>query len=88
MIDDDVEVEYSESILELADKVIGSKNSLSLGWHYRSRHTSLIDFSNLYFYDNKLTVFASNDVGSQVIHKFVENSQYRGGLISQKLKQL
>ena len=31
MIDDDVEVEYSESILELADKVIGSKNSLSLG---------------------------------------------------------
>ena len=80
MIDDDVEVEYSESILELADKVIGSKNSLSLGWHYRSRHTSLIDFSNLYFYDNKLTVFASNDVGSQVIHKFVENSQYRGGV--------
>ena len=27
------------SVLELADKVIGSKNSLSLGWHYRSRHT-------------------------------------------------
>ena len=80
MLDDDVEVEYSESILELADKVIGSKNSLSLGWHYRSRHTSLIDFSNLYFYDNKLTVFASNDVGSQVIHNFVENSQYRGGV--------
>ena len=86
MIDDDVEVEYSESILELADKVIGAKNSLSLGWHYRSRHTSLIDFSNLYFYDNKLTVFASNDVGSQVIHKFVENSQYRGGVNHPEVK--
>ena len=80
MLEDDVDVEYSESILELADKVIGSKNSLSLGWHYRSRHTSLIDFSNYYFYDNKLTVFASNDVGSQVVHKPVENSQYRGGV--------
>ena len=80
ILEDDVEVEYSESILELADKVIGSKNALSLGWHYRSRHTSLIDFSNYYFYDNKLTVFASNDVGSQVVHKPVENSQYRGGV--------
>ena len=80
ILDDDVDVEYSESILELADKVIGSKNALSLGWHYRSRHTSLIDFSNYYFYDNKLTVFASNDVGSQVVHKPVENSQYRGGV--------
>ena len=80
ILDEDVDVEYSESILELADKVIGSKNALSLGWHYRSRHTSLIDFSNYYFYDNKLTVFASNDVGSQVVHKPVENSQYRGGV--------
>ena len=80
ILEDDVDVEYSESILELADKVIGSKNALSLGWHYRSRHTSLIDFSNYYFYDNKLTVFASNDVGSQVVHKPVENSQYRGGV--------
>ena len=34
ILDDDVDVEYSESILELADKVIGSKNALSLGWHY------------------------------------------------------
>ena len=80
ILEDDVDIEYSESILELADKVIGSKNALSLGWHYRSRHTSLIDFSNYYFYDNKLTVFASNDVGSQVVHKPVENSQYRGGV--------
>ena len=79
-LEEDVEVEYSESILELADKVIGSKNSLSLGWHYRSRHNSLIDFSNFYFYDSKLTVFASNNVASKVILKPVENSQYRGGV--------
>ena len=86
ILEDDVDVEYSESILELADKVIGSKNALSLGWHYRSKHTSLIDFSNYYFYDNKLTVFASNDVGSKVVHKPVENSQYRGGVNRPEVK--
>ena len=88
LLEDDIETEYSESILELSDKVIGSRNALSLGWHYRSNHNSLIDFSNYYFYDNKLTVFASNDVGSKVIHRPVENSQYRGGVNLPEVKEV
>lgn len=28
-----------------------------LGWHYRSRHDALIDFSNRHYYENRLLVF-------------------------------
>ncbi len=34
-----------------------------LRWHYRSRHESLITVSNHEFYDNRLVVFPSPDVG-------------------------
>ena len=36
-----------------------------LKWHYRSRHESLITVSNHEFYDNRLVVFPSPDVGKQ-----------------------
>lgn len=40
---------------------------LHLLWHYRSRHESLIAFSNQQFYDNKLLTFPSpNDLESEV----------------------
>ena len=77
--DEDIEIEDNESILELADKVI-SNNGCSLGWHYRSRHQSLIAFSNHYFYDDALTIFASNSVGSEVKFHPVEAPNYRGGV--------
>ena len=77
--DEDIEIEDNESILELADKVI-SDNGCSLGWHYRSRHQSLIAFSNHYFYDNSLTIFASNTVGSEVKFHQVINPNYRSGV--------
>ena len=38
-----------------------------LKWHYRSRHESLIAYSNMQYYDNKLYTFPSpNDLVSQV----------------------
>ena len=38
-----------------------------LKWHYRSRHESLIAYSNMKYYDNKLYTFPSpNDLVSQV----------------------
>ena len=77
--DEDIEIEDNESILELADKVI-SDNGCSLGWHYRSRHQSLIAFSNHYFYDDSLTIFASNSVGSEVKLHQVINPNYRSGV--------
>lgn len=46
---------------------------LSLRWHYRSRHESLIAFSNHRFYDNKLVTFPSAQnrhpaLGVELIH--------------------
>ncbi|MCA9677430.1 MAG: FHA domain-containing protein, partial [Myxococcales bacterium] len=44
----------TESVLDLALRVMGDARVLR--WHYRSRHDSLIAFSNQNFYDNKLVV--------------------------------
>ncbi len=45
----------SESILDLASSAFAAR--LRLRWHYRSRHESLIAYSNQAFYDNDLLVF-------------------------------
>lgn len=48
--------EDSKSILELAEAIFTPR---MLRWHYRSRHESLIAFSNKQFYKNDLIVFPS-----------------------------
>ncbi len=54
---DDERVEDLESIL---DECLGAgMNRLSLQWHYRSRHESLITFSNHRYYDDSLVTFPS-----------------------------
>jgi very-short-patch-repair endonuclease len=54
---DDERVEDLESIL---DECLGAgMNKLSLKWHYRSRHESLITFSNHRYYDDSLVTFPS-----------------------------
>ena len=58
-------IDEAESIL---DAVGGHFKSRQLRWHYRSRHESLIEFSNHYFYDSSLIFFPSpwsqsNDYG-------------------------
>lgn len=53
----DEQVEDLESIL---DECLGAgMNRLSLQWHYRSRHESLITFSNVTYYDARLVTFPS-----------------------------
>jgi hypothetical protein len=52
--DDDVE-EDMESILD--ECLAAGVPRHSLDWHYRSRHESLIAFSNCYYYENKLVTF-------------------------------
>ena len=47
-----------ESILDLC-KSSGEIPSLSLNWHYRSQHESLITFSNFSFYEGRLNTFPS-----------------------------
>lgn len=56
-IEDEEEEDNAESILEMA--AIAFKNIRRLRWHYRSRHESLIQYSNSEFYDNQLVVFPS-----------------------------
>lgn len=54
--DDDV-IEDLESILD--DCLGASLPKRRLSWHYRSRHESLIAFSNHHYYENKLLTFPS-----------------------------
>jgi very-short-patch-repair endonuclease len=57
--DDDQELTLAEdakSILELSEAIFTPR---MLRWHYRSRHESLIAFSNKHFYKNDLIVFPS-----------------------------
>lgn len=55
--DDDVtQVEQAESILDISALLF---ETARLRWHYRSRHESLIAFSNQHFYQNDLVLFPS-----------------------------
>ena len=57
--EDNIEMEDLESILD--DCLALSMPSRYLLWHYRSKHESLIAFSNSEYYDNKLLTFPSPD---------------------------
>ncbi|MGQ0663655.1 MAG: DUF4011 domain-containing protein [Pseudomonadota bacterium] len=54
---DEQEIVDNESILDLA--LAEFRPARELRWHYRSRHESLIAFSNRKFYDDGLIVFPS-----------------------------
>ena len=57
--EDEVDIDDQESILE--DCMSLSMPSKYLTWHYRSKHESLISFSNSQYYDGKLITFPSID---------------------------
>ncbi len=69
--EDNYEKEDLESLLD--DCLALSMPSEHLLWHYRSRHESLIAYSNAKYYDNKLYTFPSPDNRiSKVTHIAVE----------------
>ncbi len=73
------ELAQFESVLDLAKR--GCFASLPLRWHYRSRHESLITYSNYSFYDGGLITFPSAvddspDLGIKLIKV---NGVYRRG---------
>lgn len=77
--EDDYEDIVSDSILDEAVNTLPNKTLL---WHYRSRHESLIAFSNREIYQNKLITFPSSidkksDLGVEYV--YVENGYYEGG---------
>lgn len=57
--DDDVEIDDLESVLD--DCISLGVPARYLSWHYRSKHESLIAFSNIHFYDGRLITFPSVD---------------------------
>ena len=67
MAEDDDEMPSQTSDLEsiLGMFCAGQAPERMLKWHYRSRHESLISFSNHEFYDNRLVVFPSPDKGRE-----------------------
>lgn len=70
-------VEDQESILDECLAV--SLPSNHLRWHYRSRHESLIAFSNANYYENRLLTFPSNDdITGRVSFVKVEGEYDRG----------
>ncbi len=58
-VDEENEKEDLESILD--DCLALSMPEKRLKWHYRSKHESLIAFSNAKYYDNRLLTFPSTD---------------------------
>lgn len=71
--EDNIEIEDLESILD--DCLALSMPEKHLLWHYRSKHESLIAFSNSEYYDNKLLTFPSPDnIDSKV--KFIPVEGY------------
>lgn len=81
--DSDEDFGVYQSVLEDCDSIGLTPRPLMLKWHYRSKHESLIAYSNESFYDRKLVTFpssAENDPDFGVKFCYVENGLYdRGG---------
>lgn len=77
---DEDETVLDESILEMANSAF--RPARRLRWHYRSRHSGLISFSNQHVYSNNLIVFpsaheASADMGVSLVQV---RGRYHGGV--------
>jgi superfamily I DNA and/or RNA helicase/very-short-patch-repair endonuclease len=77
LAEDGAEILDDESILDMALNVFYPARRLK--WHYRSRHESLIAFSNQHFYDNSLTIFPSPTNQFAIKYQYIESGAYRAG---------
>ena len=74
---DDEELEDLESILD--ECVTASVPRRSLDWHYRSRHDSLIAFSNSRYYGNRLVTFPAPETRDSAVHWHKVDGVYTQG---------
>lgn len=76
---DDDETVLNESILEMANASFRPPRRLR--WHYRSRHSALIRFSNRLVYDDNLVVFPSaNEIAGRMgVELQTVNGFYKSG---------
>ncbi|MBS0995539.1 DUF3320 domain-containing protein [Gluconobacter cerinus] len=76
--DDDGELCDMESILD--ECRAAGVPEITLKWHYRSRHESLIAFSNSQYYGGDLITFPSNVTQDRAVSfQFVEGGNYQRG---------
>ena len=76
--EDNLENEDMESVLD--DCLAINMPQRHLTWHYRSKHESLIAFSNLMYYESRLCTFPSPDsLNSKVKFVLVEDGAYDRG---------
>ncbi|MBR2358970.1 MAG: DUF4011 domain-containing protein [Bacteroidaceae bacterium] len=81
--EEEFDVDDLESILEDCQSL--KMPSLLLSWHYRSKHESLISFSNNEYYENKLHTFPAIDVQERrVVYVPVKGTYLKGGSRSNK----
>ena len=82
---DDEDPEDAPSVVDGVESILGICEHLyrpvrTLRWHYRSRHESLIAFSNNQFYDGRLVVFPSPFKRSKrlgVNYRYVKEGVYQ-----------
>ena len=76
--EEEFSVGTSESILDAVSPIFPARR---LRWHYRSRHESLVAFSNQSFYDNHLLLFPSPGGGKKTLgirHRRVPDGRFAG----------
>jgi len=86
MDSDDEDPEETPSVVDGVESILGICEHLyrpvrTLRWHYRSKHESLIAFSNAQFYDRRLVVFPSPYKRNRrlgVNYRYVPNGIYQG----------
>ena len=66
---EELEIEDQESILD--ECLVAGVYSAYLSWHYRSRHESLISFSNERYYESRLSTFPAASTSPRLGVKFV-----------------
>ena len=77
--EENLENEDMESVLD--DCLAINMPQRHLTWHYRSKHESLIAFSNAMYYENRLCTFPSPDsLSSKVKFVLVEDAVYDRGM--------
>lgn len=81
--EDEADIDDLDSILD--DYHSLGIPSLQLNWHYRSKHESLIAFSNNEYYDGELITFPSvDDQTTKVKYYYVDGVYDKGGRRSNK----
>lgn len=86
--DEDDEEDLAEDLESILDECLAARlPTRRLNWHYRSRHESLIAFSNRQYYDNRLLIFPSAQrAGLGVSWRYVRGSYDKGGSRTNRLE--